>query len=237
MSTTLEGRVTTVERWLEKTVYAQFEYQMKLDTFHEEMREFKDEMTDFKREMTDFKREMAEFKDEMAEFKDEMAEFKDEQRRDRREMNVKWGELANKMGTIVEDIVMPNLPGILRNHFGVDQPLMTAPRIRRRHPGDPSRLREFDAVIVTEDTVFINETKSTVRFADIERFAASHREVLEYFPEYAGYTVIPIMSSLHMPTEIVAALTERSIFAMAMGEENMALLNAAELGRPGATER
>jgi hypothetical protein len=230
MSTTLEGRVTTVERWLEKTVYAQFEYQMKLDTFHEEMREFKDEMTDFKREMTDFKREMAEFKDEMA-------EFKDEQRRDRREMNVKWGELANKMGTIVEDIVMPNLPGILRNHFGVDQPLMTAPRIRRRHPGDPSRLREFDAIIVTEDTVFINETKSTVRFADIERFAASHREVLEYFPEYAGYTVIPIMSSLHMPTEIVAALTERGIFAMAMGEENMALLNAAELGRPGATER
>jgi hypothetical protein len=223
MSTTLEGRVTTVERWLEKTVYAQFEYQMKLDTFHDEMREFKDEMTDFKREMTDFKREMA--------------EFKDEQRRDRREMNVKWGELANKMGTIVEDIVMPNLPGILRNHFGVEQPLMTAPRIRRRYPGDPSRLREFDAIIVTEDTVFINETKSTVRIADIERFAASHREVLEYFPEYAGYAVIPIRSSLNMPTEIVAALTDRGIFAMGMGEENMALLNATELGRPGVAER
>lgn len=223
MSTTLEGRVTTVERWLEKTGYAQFEYQMKLDTFHDEMREFKDEMTDFKREMTDFKREMA--------------EFKDEQRRDRREMNVKWGELANKMGTIVEDIVMPNLPGILKNHFGVEQPLMTAPRIRRRYPGDPSRLREFDAIIVTEDTVFINETKSTVRIADIERFAASHREVLEYFPEYAGYAVIPIMSSLNMPTEIVAALTDRGIFAMGMGEENMALLNATELGRPGVAER
>jgi hypothetical protein len=197
MSTMLETRVSTVEKWLEKTAYAQFEYQMKLNAFH-----------------------------------DEMQVFKNEQRRETREMNRKWGELANKMGTMIEDIVLPNLPGILREHFGVEETVMTAPRIRRRHPHDRSRSREFDAIVVSDDTVFVNETKSTVRPTDIERFAESYREVLEYFPEYADYTVVPIMSSLYIPPETVAELTKRRIFAMAMGEDNMELLNAGELGRP-----
>jgi hypothetical protein len=197
MSTMMETRVSMVEKWLEKTAYAQFEYQMKLGAFH-----------------------------------DEMAEFKNEQRRETREMNRKWGELANKMGTMVEDIVLPNLPGILREHFGVEETVMTAPRIRRRHPHDRSRSREFDAIVVSEDTVFINETKATVRPTDIERFGETYREVLEYFPEYANYTVVPIMSSLYIPPETVAELTKRRIFAMAMGDDNMELLNAGEIEGP-----
>jgi hypothetical protein len=214
MSVVLERRVHAIEKWLEKTAYAQFQYQMKLDTFHDEM---------------------ADFKDEMADFKDEMSVYKDEARREIREMNRKWGELANKMGTIVEDIVLPNLPGILREHFGVEETVMVAPRIRRRHPLDRSRTREFDTVIVTDDTVFLNETKSSMRMSHIEHFAGNYHEVTEYFPEYADYTVIPIMSSLYIPPEMVAALTERGIFAMGMGEDNMELLNATELGRPGVS--
>lgn len=218
MSVALEPRVHAIEKWLEKTAYAQFQYQMKLDTFHDEMTVFKNEMTAFK--------------NEMAAFKDEMADYKEEGRRERRKMNVQWGELANKMGTVVEDIVLPNLPGILRDHFGVEETVMVAPRIRRRHPTYRSQIREFDAIIVTEDSVFLNETKATVRRDDIERFAVNYHEILEYFPEYADYTVIPIISSLFIPDDLVVVLTERGIFAMGMGEENMQLLNAVELGRP-----
>ena len=222
---TLETRMNDVERWLQKTAYAQFELQMKMDTFH-------DEMCEFKEEMGVFKVEMSAFKDEMSDFKDEMSAFKDEMRRETREMNRKWGELANKMGTIVEDIVVPNIPRILREHFGVDDLDMVAPRIRRRHPRDRSRTREFDVLAVSEDTVFVNETRSTVRMSDVERFADNYREVLEFFPEYEDYSVVPIISSLAIPPEIVAALTHHGIFAMGMGEDTMELLNAAELGRP-----
>ena len=56
-------------------------------------------------------REVARLSTEMLEFKDEMREFK-------REMNKRWGELANKMGTLVEDIVAPNISGIAREYFG-----------------------------------------------------------------------------------------------------------------------
>ena len=34
-------------------------------------------------------------------------EFKDESIRDRREMNKRWGEIANSLGIIVEDLVSP----------------------------------------------------------------------------------------------------------------------------------
>lgn len=225
MSVELETRVHAIEKWLEKTAYAQFQYQMKLDGLHDEMQVFKDEMQDFKDEMKDFK-------DEMKDFKKEMADYKEEGRRERREMNVKWGEIANKMGTIVEDIVIPNLTGILREHWGITETVLVAPRIKRRHPTDRSRSREFDGIIVTDDMVLINETKSTLRIADIDKFAADYREVIEYFPEYADHTVVPVMSSLYIAPDIVSALTERGIFALGMGDENMELLNAADLGRP-----
>jgi len=52
--------------------------------------------------MARFAQEMREFKDEMREFKNDMSEFKDEMRAARRALDKKWGDLANKMGTIIE---------------------------------------------------------------------------------------------------------------------------------------
>ena len=133
--------MANVERWLQKTAYAQFEFQMNLDASREEMREQREER-------------QRELETQKAENRDII-----------RGMNQRWGEIANKMGTIVEDIVAPNIPRILR----------------------------------------------------------------EYFPEYATYTVVPIMSTLNISTEHLSALTDRGIYAMAMGDQTMDLLNAEEI--------
>ena len=61
--------------------------------------------------------EMQDFKDEMREFKDEMREFKEESGRDRKKMGKQWGELANKMGTIIEDLVFPAVRPVLEKYF------------------------------------------------------------------------------------------------------------------------
>lgn len=45
------------------------------------------------------------FEEEMRAFKDEMRTFKDNVEKDIKRINKQRGELANKMGTIVEDIV------------------------------------------------------------------------------------------------------------------------------------
>jgi len=99
-------------------------------------------------EMNDFKDEMRDFKDEMRDFKDEMRDFKSmveadiaESRADRKAMNKKWGELANKMGTVVEDIVAPCIGGVAREYFQVAEfdyfaiRLQKKIRIRHHAPG------------------------------------------------------------------------------------------------------
>ncbi|GAB6039340.1 hypothetical protein [Endothiovibrio diazotrophicus] len=197
-------RVSDLELALEKMAYAQFNTQLEIQRLSNEMREFKGEMK----------------------------AFKDEMRKDRADLNKRWGELANKMGTVVEDIVLPNIPRIAREHFGCAELELLAPRVVKRVPGDASRRREFDVVAVCADRVILNETKSTPRTTYVMEFVDFLRsgEFFDYFPEYAGRRLIPIFSSLAIPEETVALLSREGIYAMAMGEETMDLLNAEAVG-------
>ena len=62
-------------------------------------------------------------------FVEEGARARERGERDRREMNQRWGELANKMGTVVEDIVAPSVRRLARSwRFCVDGILPDAPR-------------------------------------------------------------------------------------------------------------
>src|SRR3990167_9559644 len=177
------------------------------------------------REMRGFKDEMREFKDEMKEFKDEMKEFKDEMREDRRNMNKKWGEIVNKMGTLVEDIIAPNIPRIAREYFKCEDMEFFGLRVTKRNSKDKSKSREFDIIAVCGDTVIINETKSSPRVDYINEFLEILKEVCEYFPEYESKKIIPIFSSLYIPENVVTYLTKVKIYAMAMKDDVMDLLN------------
>ena len=149
---------------------------------------------------------------------------------DRRNWNKKWGELSDKLGTIVEDTVAPNIPRITLELFGQEpDDLMIRRTVRNRR--DPSRHREFDVVAVCGDWVLLNETKSTVRIDYIDRFVETLAELPDYFPKYAGKTIVPVFSSLGIPPDFVNYLTKRGIYALAMGDETMELLNRAELER------
>ncbi|MDI6889845.1 MAG: hypothetical protein QMC83_02740 [Thermodesulfovibrionales bacterium] len=72
-------------------------------------------------------------------FKDEMKAFKDEMKQINREMNIKWGEMANKLGTIVEDLVAPSIPGIVNEEFGLE---VTDLMVRRKKRLEDGRVRE-----------------------------------------------------------------------------------------------
>ncbi len=225
MSNTTE-RVDRLEEALMKLAYAQFNTEMEIRDLKGEMLAFKNEMAEFKNEMAEFKNEMAVFKNEMAEFKDEMAQFKDEVRRDQRAMNKRWGEISNKMGTIVEDIIYPSVRRIAREHFGAPEEMeFEAQRIkRRRAAGDR---REFDGVFVWEGHVLLLEAKASVRPEYLEAFDHFVRQggFFDYFPEYAGRRLIPVFSALALTEAEVEWLTAHRLYAVAMGEDAMALLN------------
>ncbi len=74
---------------------------------------------------------------EMRVFKDEMGSFKDEVRQQNRDMNRKWGEISNKLGSMVEDLVAPSLPRIVEEKLR-EIVLDLMPRRKRRRAW-PSR--------------------------------------------------------------------------------------------------
>jgi hypothetical protein len=197
--------------------------------FKDEMSAFKDQMLIFKDEMSAFKDQMLIFKDEMAAFKDEMGSFKDTQARVTADLNRKWGELANKMGTVVEDIVAPNIPTVAAKYFECKTLETFAIRYRRMLPGRPDVVREFDIIAVAGDRFFLNETKSTPRNEYLQEFVSFLPQVFDYFPEHKGKTLVPIFSSPALPPEAVEYLTRRRVYAMAMVGDTMDLLNFDEV--------
>ncbi len=212
MSSALEPRVSEIEWALKELAYAQLRTERSIELLSHEMKEFKEEMRTFK---------------------EEMHTFKDEMRADRRSLNRRWGDLANRLGTIVEDIVAPNVPGVLGRYFNVAEEdldlLMVRPR--RRHPNTPGKRREFDVIAVTAGTLYVNETKATMRREYIDSFADTYLEVLDYFPEYGGRDVVPIMSSLYLEPDTVARITERGMHAMQMSDDTMDLANFEAVAR------
>lgn len=74
--------------------------------------------------------EMAEFKDEMRVFKDESEQwrsksdaapeaFRKDMREETRKLNKQLGEIANKQGRMVEDIVEPSMDRIIKELLGL----------------------------------------------------------------------------------------------------------------------
>ena len=176
-----------------------------------------------------FEREMREFKNEMVEFKNEMAEFKEESRQARRAMDKQWGNLANKMGTIIEDILAPNLRRLAREHFrfGTIQAFMM--RCTRCQVGHPEIESEFDTLAVGTGAVILGEAKSTPSVAYADEFAVKVTTFFDFFPEYRGWRLIPIFGSWAIPDRVVERLTQHGIYAMRMGEDTMELANAVIL--------
>ncbi len=166
--------------------------------------------------------------EEMKEFKDEMQEFKDEMRNFKKEMNKKWGELANKLGTIVEDIVAPNIPAIGLKYFGFEDIDFLMVRVTRKHSLDKSKRREFDVIAIYNDKLILNETKASPRYEYIDRFVEFLKtgEFFGYFPEYKDKKIIPIFSSLYLSSDMVDYLSKNKIYAMAMKDDTMDLLNS-----------
>jgi hypothetical protein len=165
---------------------------------------------------------------EMREFKDEMREFKEESRRTTIEMNRKWGELSNKMGTMAEDLVAPSVPNILRQvvYCPPDGIQSLAVRVRRQHPVERGREREFDVVAACDDYVLINETKSRLTPEDLQEFADSMPEAREFFPEYAGKKFIGAIASLYVDKSLVVRGEKLGLIVLGFGTDVMQVLNS-----------
>ena len=201
-----------------------------VDTLREYMKELSYQAMRTEMSLARLSEEMLEFKDEMREFKDEMLAFKEESQRERRSMNKQWGDLANRLGTLVEDIVAPNLPRVAAELFSCPVADLFGVRVVRRFG---SETREYDALLVCPEVVLVNETKSRLTDAHVEGVLERLAEIPRVFPEYADRRAVGILASLYPDASVVRRATRRGVLVMGMGDETMQVLNPEALESGG----
>ena len=191
-----------------------------VDQTSREMREFKMEMR-LAHEQTEerSKREMQAFKNEMRQSPEQ---FEREMRQSKRDLDKKWGELSNKLGTMAEDLVAPSIPNILKQVTGCTKIKYSAVRVRKSEP----RNQEFDVIAVCDDWVLINETKSRLKTKYIDDFYELMQECHEFFPEFSGKKFIGAIASLYVDESLVNYGEKLGLIVLGFGEELMDVLNS-----------
>lgn len=159
---------------------------------------------------------------ELRDFKDEMKDFKDEAREINRDMNRKWGEMANKLGTITEDLVAPSLPRIVREEFDLE---VTDLMVRRKKKLKDGRVKEYDAIAAAGGYVFVNSTKSSLKNIDADRFIEDLQEFREFFSEFSDYKLIGVLASLSVEESFIRYAENKGFLVLSVGDQLMEVKN------------
>lgn len=216
-----DARLTTLENTMAELAAAQARTAANLDRLEASV----DRTTANVNRLSD---EMRTFKDEMGAFKDEMRAFKDETRASNKHANRLWGELANKMGTMAEDIVAPGIPEMLRRLFGVEDPDWYV-RVRRRHRADASRRVEFDVVAWAGGYFLAAEVRSSARPEDLPALLSRFAEVRDFFPEAEGSKVVGALASFYVDASLIRAADREGVLVFGLGGGLLELLSSPGL--------
>jgi len=145
-----------------------------------------------------------------------------------RDINQKFGEVANKTGMLVEDMVAPSIARIFQEVTGYkeEQILFSAIRVKLYHVTKADLRREFDAVVSGGDYLLINETKSQLDAEAVDKFIEVLQEAKDFFPQYKEKKVIGALASLYIDTSLVRHIEKQGLIAMAVGKNLMDVLNS-----------
>jgi hypothetical protein len=243
--TTVRQRVTVLEQAMADLAAAQARTQEHLDVLSASTRQFEkfternlEEIRASTRRFKEFtERNLEEIRASTRRFEEFSNRTIDEMRAERRladerserEMRTarrQWGELANRMGTLVEDIVAPSVPAVFRRRFGIRRLDLSAQRVRRTHRSDPGRMREFDYIAGGGDLLLVNETKSTIRPDDIPAFVAVLEDARNYLPEAEGRRIAGSLAGFSVDPSVVAAAERQGVLIFGLGTGLLRVLNA-----------
>ena len=160
----------------------------------------------------------------------EARKWREEAQKDRREHARQLGDISNRLGTLVEDIIAPSLRRMVEDELDLGKLELFVRIVEKYHPVTNQR-REFDVIAVGAKGVLLNETKSKARPERVKEAVEflNGGEFFDYFPEYVGKPLIPVFSSLYIPEDMVTYLTRQGVYALGMGDETMQVLNLEQV--------
>ncbi len=212
----LESRVTNLESMMANLIAVSENTSRAVAQLTLEMAEFKDEMRVFKSESEQWR----------AKSDENLEAFRREMREENRKLNKQLGEIANKQGRLVEDIVEPSMDRIFRELLGLPEDVVPegGTRIKRRHPST-GLLKEFDVIRAHGDYVLVNETKSILRPEDVDHVLVTVNEFRDYFPELKDRRLIASLATLNADASLVRYASRQGVVVLGVGDELMEIQN------------
>jgi hypothetical protein len=153
--------------------------------------------------------------------------------RERKDFNRRLAEVTDSQGLMIENMVWPNLNRVAKQVFGGGNVLFSGIRLKRRLPSDQGRLMELDLLAAGEKAVLICEAKSKVDSTKVREFLENLRAFPEFFPEFAGLALRPMIASIYFDPSVVANMTSLNVIALGFGDETMEVLNPEALPTEG----
>jgi hypothetical protein len=161
-------------------------------------------------------------------FEEALQQDRERADKERRDFNKRMAELSDSMGTLIEDMVAPNARRIASEIFPNDPAITLAQRVRRTHPQDRSQMAEIDLLAAGRDYLMIFEAKRRLDSQKIREFVEKLESIPEFFPEYAGLKIVPVVASVTIEPSVVTFLNRQKVYGVAMGDETMDLVNLGQ---------
>ena len=155
--------------------------------------------------------------------------FQAEFERMSREMNRRWAELSDRLGTLAEDILAPGIPYLLER-LGY--------RVKSTWTNEKVRLfdgtsGEFDVVAVAErggkEVLFLCEVKSKLREKHFEQLRNQCRLYREHGIR-RDLPIIPVLAALNIPDHLINYANKRGVLLVKMGGDYLEALNPEVIG-------
>jgi len=240
-----EGRQEQVQQWEQYRQEAEKDRQQAKESRQEQARQWVQYRQERAQQWEQYRQEAKEGRQEQArqwvQYRQERAQqweqYCQQSYREHRKLARQLGEIANRQGRLVEDIITPSIRRLARDELGCGELQFFAGRVKKRHviTGQP---REFDALYIGAKAILLNESKATVRPEYAKKFVEflQTAEFWQYFPEYAGMPLVPVFSSLDIPENVLKYLTRHKAYAVGMGDDTMVVLNLEQVaGGDGRT--
>ena len=228
----MEKRVDRLEEALTELAQQSRVTEIKLTSFIQEMRDYREENDRMIREMKEdtrilgerMNKTIQEMKEDTQKFLEGTKVYQDRMDKTIQDMNRQWGELANKMGTVTEDIVAPGFPFLIERHFGLSLDDISC----RRKVKDKSGNRwEFDLVARSGNIAFIVDVKSDYNRREyLDHFTQLVLpKAVELLPDLRGCKVIGCIASFRLDPSIIEQASQMGILAISLGGDYLEFCN------------
>jgi hypothetical protein len=140
-----------------------------------------------------------------------------------KEMNKKFGDLGNRLGEFVQEMVRPAVVRLFR-----DRGIEVHQVMRNIEAFDDEDAIEIDLLVINQQQAIAVECKSRLTIEDINEHLVRLDKFKQYFPQYHGLHLMGAVAGMVVPDEAAKYAYRRGLFVLAQSGDSILIRNDAK---------